>query len=296
MAEKSGGSRKIRAGLGFIDARSRQPPPEATYPAAGLYIAQVSEMLGISATMIRRWEALRFIEPLRAPSGFRVYTTGDLGKLRTIRDLVRSGLNPEGVRRELAKAGDEVAVPGPKVEQGAVGSRLHRLRKTRGKSLRQLAQEANLSASHLSSIERSLTHPSVAVLQGLAAALGTNMIEILGGEVRREQLVVRPSQRRPLDGYLPGVEIQQLFRVETVLESLLFIVNPGAGSGDAYRHSGEEFLFMLEGELRIVLDGTEVHRLRVGDAMTFASHRPHSFNNPGKCKSRVLWINTPPTF
>jgi DNA-binding transcriptional MerR regulator/mannose-6-phosphate isomerase-like protein (cupin superfamily) len=290
--------RKGHAGLGFREATESAPVQEVEYPT-GLYIAQVSESLGVSSTMIRRWEALGFIEPLRLPSGFRLYSTKDLERLRRIRDLVRSGLNPEGVRRALAQEAEAADEPTYSAGTGAistVGSRLNRLRRTRGQSLRRLAEQAGLSASHLSSIERSMTHPSIAVLQGLAAALGTNMVDILGGETQSDQLVVRPKQRRPLDGYLPGVKIEQLFRVETVLESLLFIVAPKAGSGAAYCHPGEEFLFMLEGEFKIVLDGTEEYLLRAGDSMTFASHRPHSFHNPGRCPARILWINTPPTF
>ena len=287
-----------QAGLGFRETPANLAVQEVEY-VTGLYIAQVSESLGVSSTMIRRWEALGFIEPMRLPSGFRLYSTKDLERLRRIRDLVRSGLNPEGVRRALAQEAGDIDEPVHNTSASAVstvGSRLHRLRRTRGQSLRRLAQQAGLSASHLSSIERSMTHPSIAVLQGLAAALGANVVDILGGETQNDQLVVHPNQRRPLDGYLPGVQIEQLFRVETVLESLLFIVAPKAGSGEAYCHPGEEFLFMLEGEFKIVLDGTEEYLLKVGDSMTFASHRPHSFYNPGRGPARILWINTPPTF
>jgi DNA-binding transcriptional MerR regulator/mannose-6-phosphate isomerase-like protein (cupin superfamily) len=295
MDQRSNANRRQVRGLGVRGALKPAVPAEVEYPE-GIFIAQVSELLGVTTTMLRRWQGLGFVEPQRLPSGFRLYSAADIEKLRRVRDLVRSGLNPEGVRRSLAQDSGETPQSAPGPSQTTVGTKLKRLRRSRGKSLRTLAVEAGLSASHLSSIERSLTHPSVAVLQGLAAALGTNMVDILGGEVRRDQLVVRPNQRRRLDGYLPGVEITQLFRVETTLESLLFTVAPGAGSGEAYCHAGEEFLFMLEGAFKIVLDGTQEYVLNVGDSMTFASHRPHSFHNPGTTPARVLWINTPPTF
>jgi len=91
-----------QAGLGFRETPANLAVQEVEY-VTGLYIAQVSESLGVSSTMIRRWEALGFIEPMRLPSGFRLYSTKDLERLRRIRDLVRSGLNPEGVRRALAQ-------------------------------------------------------------------------------------------------------------------------------------------------------------------------------------------------
>jgi DNA-binding transcriptional MerR regulator/mannose-6-phosphate isomerase-like protein (cupin superfamily) len=295
-----------RRPLAGLENRSSDPSAAnavqlVTEHSEGIYIAQVSELLGVSPAMLRRWEAQGFIQPVRLPSGFRVYSTADIEMSRRVRDLLKSGLNLEGIRQALAhkgvaRAAGKSSTPPSARSRNTVGTRLKRLRRSRGKSLRTLAHEADLSASHLSSIERSLTHPSVAVLQQIAAALGANMVDILGGETRREQLVVRPNERRPLDGYLPGVRIQQLFRVETVLESLLFTVAPGAGSGESYCHEGEEFLFVLQGKFKIVLDGTQSHVLKVGDSMTFASHRPHSFHNPGSTPAKVLWINTPPTF
>jgi DNA-binding transcriptional MerR regulator len=296
MVKRSRSGNSRIAGLGVRNMEAAEPTSSVEYPE-GLFIAQVSELLGVSTTMLRRWEAQGFIEPLRLPSGFRIFSKSDLPTLRRVRDLLKTGLNPDGVRRALTQQGTKKVAPVPTARsKNTVGTKLGRLRKTRGKSLRTVADEAGMSASHLSSIERSLTHPSVAVLQKLAAALGTNMVDILGGEVKNDQLVVRPNERRPLDGYLPGVEIQQLFRVETDLESLLFTVDPGAGSGESYRHDGEEFLFVLEGKFKIVLDGTEAYVLKVGDSMTFSSHRPHSFSNPGTAPAKVLWINTPPTF
>jgi mannose-6-phosphate isomerase-like protein (cupin superfamily) len=36
--------------------------------------------------------------------------------------------------------------------------------------------------------------------------------------------------------------------------------------------------------------------LQTGDSFYFSSSVPHSYRNPGKTVTRVLWINTPPTF
>jgi uncharacterized cupin superfamily protein len=81
----------------------------------------------------------------------------------------------------------------------------------------------------------------------------------------------------------------------TVMEPHLFHVAPGKGSGGAYAHPGEEFLFVLNGQLEISLAG-EIHRLSAGDSLYFDSSTPHTWRNPGKKETRILWINTPPTF
>ena len=262
----------------------------------GLYIGQVAEMLGVTTTMIRQWEKHGFIRTSRTAAGYRVYPMDQIQLMQTVRDLVKSGVNPAGIKLALHKQGDALQTPLAGADHAALGKRLQRLRTAKGVSLRDLGVATQLSASHLSAIERSVTNPSVAVIQRLAAALGTNMIQILGGESLNDKLVVRPDERRPLDEKIQGVEIQQLFRVDTVLESLLFIIEPGASSGESYQHDGEEFLFMLQGSLDITLDETEHFTLEAGDSMTFASHRPHRFSNEGDKSASVLWVNTPPTF
>jgi quercetin dioxygenase-like cupin family protein len=80
------------------------------------------------------------------------------------------------------------------------------------------------------------------------------------------------------------------------LEPLLFRIAPGASSGSSYTHDGEEFLYVLEGVFEITLDELTTYTLKEGDALTFASVRPHRFRNPGTAETTVVWINTPPTF
>ena len=81
----------------------------------------------------------------------------------------------------------------------------------------------------------------------------------------------------------------------TVMEPHLFTISPGAGSGESYRHEGEEFLFICRGTLNISLDGEE-YRLKSGDSFYFESSTPHMWCNSGKSQTVVLWVNTPPTF
>ena len=79
------------------------------------------------------------------------------------------------------------------------------------------------------------------------------------------------------------------------MEPQLFRVAPGAGSGEAYSHEGEEFLYLVRGRLDIVLAGEEF-QLRAGDSFYFSSKTEHRWRNPGKIETVLLWINTPRTF
>ena len=83
----------------------------------------------------------------------------------------------------------------------------------------------------------------------------------------------------------------------TALESQLFVLAPGASTDGSYRHAGEEFMYVLAGTLGVWLDDPhEFYRLEPGDALTFPSTHDHRIQALGSDETRVLWINTPPTF
>jgi DNA-binding transcriptional MerR regulator/quercetin dioxygenase-like cupin family protein len=252
-------------------------------------------VVGVSAALLRAWEAEGLIKPSRTPSGYRVYGAADIERLRHIRDLIRrDGLNAAGVRRVLDLGSSRL----PDGNGGLhIGDRICLLRKKRRVSLRKLADVTGLSPSYISSLERSLSKPSVASLQKLAAALGTNVPTLLGERPQpAADPVVRPHERRLLKMEIPGVKFESLSMVETDLEPLLMTIGPGAGSRESYRHGGEEFLYMLEGSLELTLDEMYAYSLGPGDAMTFASDRPHRWWNPGEVDAVIVWINTPQTF
>jgi transcriptional regulator with XRE-family HTH domain len=264
----------------------------------GLYIKEAAAIVGVSTTVLRLWERHGVLAPSRSPSGYRLYSPDDVERAKRARDLIqRDGMSIEAARRNL---GDDVSSgngAGQGVGERRLGERLKGLRSARGTSLRELAEETGLSASYISSLERSSASPSVASLQKLASGLGTNLLGLLGGEEETEsRVVVSADERTRLELEIPGVLIENLSATESVLEPLLFHVEPGASSDTSYSHRGDEFLYVLQGTFEITLDETKVFWLVPGDAMTFASNRPHRWWNPGDCVAVVLWINTPPTF
>jgi transcriptional regulator with XRE-family HTH domain len=263
----------------------------------GLYIKEAAAIVGVSSTVLRLWERHGLLAPGRTPSGYRLYAADDVSRAKRARDLIqRDGMSIEAARRNL---GGEATSNGSghTVPERRLGDRLKALRAARGTSLRELAEETGLSASYISSLERSSASPSVASLQKLASGLGTNLLGLLGGEDETgPRVVVSAAERTRLELEIPGVLIENLSATESVLEPLLFHVEPGASSDTSYSHRGEEFLYVLQGTFEITLDETQVFRLVPGDAMTFASHRPHRWWNPGDGLAVVVWINTPPTF
>jgi quercetin dioxygenase-like cupin family protein len=107
---------------------------------------------------------------------------------------------------------------------------------------------------------------------------------------------VRPEQRAVLQLAGSEVRIEQLAMGAAQLEPQLFVLKAGATSDGAYTHEGEEFLFVLSGALAVWLGDAEHYQLEEGDALSFPSTLPHRWRNQASGETRLLWINTPPTF
>lgn len=197
---------------------------------SGIYISQVTRILGISQSVLRTWEQEGLVSPRRTESGYRVFSPEDVERLRRIRDLIQGeGLNPAGVRHLFEQGADFPDEHG-RPPRPHVHDRIQILRKRKGMSLRTLATASGLSASSVSAIERGLSAPSVGTLQRLAAALDTTVPKLLDAPRPQRHLVVRPHERQTLDMETPGVVFENLYATDTALQSILITVMPGHGS------------------------------------------------------------------
>lgn len=134
---------------------------------------------------------------------------------------------------------------------------------------------------------------SVGTLRRLARFYKTNILEFFDPSQSSSPIV--PAGKRKVLAAGPGVRMELLAWGNTVMEPHLFRIGPGAGSGESYSHEGEEFLFVMRGQLLISVDGDD-YKLKAGDSFYFDSTTRHQWRNPGRTETSVLWINTPPTF
>jgi DNA-binding transcriptional MerR regulator/mannose-6-phosphate isomerase-like protein (cupin superfamily) len=257
-----------------------------------LKIGDVARRVGVSPSVIRSWENLGLTRPQRSQSRYRLYTAEDVKLLKRARFLRKvRGLNAAAIVELLRREGR--MRPPADGNAGAIGAHLRQLRAKRGLSLAQVARKVGISVGFLSALERSQMSGSVATLRKLARFYKTNILDFFDatGASSRQ---VQPAQRKVLEAG-PGVRMELLAWGNTVMEPHLFRVAPDAGSGEAYTHAGEEFLYVLRGSLVITLENEE-YRLKAGDSFYFESATPHRWKNPGRAETHVLWVNTPPTF
>jgi DNA-binding transcriptional MerR regulator/quercetin dioxygenase-like cupin family protein len=261
-------------------------------PESYLKIGDVAKKVGVSPSVIRSWESLGLARPQRTESKYRLYSAEDVKLLKRARFLRKvRGLNAAAIVQLLKREGK--VRPSADGNTGAIGAQLRQLRARRGFALAQVAEAVGISVGFLSALERSQMSGSVGTLRKLARFYKTNILDFYqaNGASGRH---VRPAERKVLEAGA-GVRMELLAWGNTVMEPHLFRIAPEAGSGESYAHEGEEFIYVLRGDLEITVDGEE-YRLKSGDSFYFESATPHRWRNPGQKETLLLWVNTPPTF
>jgi transcriptional regulator with XRE-family HTH domain len=184
------------------------------------------------------------------------------------------------------------------------GRRIRHARLVKGYTLRQLADVVECSESMISKLENSRLSPSLAMLHRLAEALDTTVPDLLivDGEATDEQAVTLFPADRFLKLPAQADDQNQMvwfdrvlpFAKSGLLQVNLLHLSPGAEQPRFLQHEGEEFIFVLDGTLDvIVLD--HVHPVAAGGGIHFSSMLGHRYANSGTEMVRALWVNTPPT-
>lgn len=257
-----------------------------------LRIGEAARRVGVSPSALRLWERQQLVRPARTRSGYRVYSEEDVAHLRQIRRMRTEQVSAPGIRRILPMARHS---PDHAAGAAAPESRLRSHRRRLGLSLKEASRRAGISTSFLSALERRAAEPSLATMQRLTQAYGVTVLDLFertAGLGRK----VRPADRPVLDLRASGVRIEQLAADALALEPQIFVLAAGAASDESYTHVGEEFVYVLDGAVTFWVGSRERYRLEAGDALTFPSTLPHRWRNRADGETRVLWINTPPTF
>jgi transcriptional regulator with XRE-family HTH domain len=157
-----------------------------------------------------------------------------------------------------------------------------------------VAGAADLTKGFLSDIERNKTSPSVASLVRLCEVLSLPVGNLFSPA---RSGVVRSDDRPPIRFGGTGVSDYLVSPAEAQrLQVILSEIEPGGTGGEKLYTlmCEEEFVFVLNGAIRIVVDST-THELAAGDAMAFDPRRLHTFANASTTEpARVLFVMTPP--
>ena len=178
-----------------------------------------------------------------------------------------------------------------------IGKKIRQLREDRGMTLKQLAGLVECTPSLLSQVERNKTDPSISVLKKIARSLDANIVDFFMVNTNQEEIVVKPADRVEIHLDRWDARIQSMVKNVTnkKMQPFYTVIKPGGGSHGMYSHDGEEFGFVLKGEMEIILND-KIHKVGTNESFYFSSQIPHNWGNNGREDVEVIWVITPPTF
>jgi transcriptional regulator with XRE-family HTH domain len=173
-----------------------------------------------------------------------------------------------------------------------IGRRVRALRQQREWTLEELSSRCGLSVSFLSQVERGISSLSISSLRAICTALRVpvtyffaaptgNSLILRAGEPR-SRIRIEDSQvtYNLLSGPIP----------DRVLEALIAEFPPHYAH-PLITHEGEEFGYVLEGELVLQVEDEEF-TLAPGDSFHIFSSQHHTIRNDSEQLGKILWVLT----
>ena len=176
-----------------------------------------------------------------------------------------------------------------------LGAKIKELRLQNQLTQEELADRCELTKGYISQLENELTSPSIATLKDILQALGTTLPEFFKEEEDDEKIVFTQGDyfSKETDDYkvtwiVPTAQ-------KNSMEPIIMELEPHAFSEKDLPHDGEEFGYVLEGKIKIVL-GKKEHIAVKGETFYFRPSTTHYIKNVSNEKAVIIWISNPPNF
>jgi len=175
-----------------------------------------------------------------------------------------------------------------KAEKASLGQRMKTGREKMGMSVEDLALETGYLPEILQGVEEGRTVPPVSLVLQLSRVLKLNMDELESDQEAQATKRRSRSHKKRVDSYAytplskPGPDKH--------LRGYLVTIDPlTEHKGVEYHHEGEEFVFVLKGEISIQI-GENVTRLAKGGSIHFNSSLHHKLSNPNPDAAKLLVV------
>jgi transcriptional regulator with XRE-family HTH domain len=178
----------------------------------------------------------------------------------------------------------------------AFGSRVKRLRQKAGLTLQQLSEKASLAPSTISKVENNQISPTYENILRLADGLNVDIAELFaqGASVMASgrRSITRAGQGAKLES--PQYKYEMLCADLSKKKFIPLITKLRAHSLNEFpnllHHAGEEFIYVLAGEVVVHTDHYEPLLLRIGDSCYFDSNMGHALVAAQEAEAMVLWV------
>ncbi|MBE7084430.1 MAG: cupin domain-containing protein [Clostridiales bacterium] len=175
-----------------------------------------------------------------------------------------------------------------------LGEKIKQMRNQLGLTQKELADRCELTKGYISQLENDLNSPSIATLTDILSALGSNLAEFFREETgekvvfSKEEFIEKDAEGMKWNWLIPNAQ-------KNMMEPVLVELAEDVSTASDIPHEGEEFGYVLEGKIAVVL-GNKRYACKKGEAFYYPANKPHSIINKGKGKARFLWVSTPPNF
>ena len=167
-----------------------------------------------------------------------------------------------------------------------IGAKIKRLRLSNQLTLEELANRSELTKGFLSQLERDLTSPSIATLENILEALGTNLKDFFS-EDEDEQIVFSKDDffENTQDDYKISYIIPNAQKNE--MEPILIELKEDKKSMEIDPHDGEEFGYVIQGKVTLV-NGEEEYDVKKGETFYLKGNLPHYIINKNDTLAKVI--------
>lgn len=176
-----------------------------------------------------------------------------------------------------------------------IGERIKDLRLSCDLTQEELADRCELTKGYISQLENDLTSPSITTLIDILSALGTNLKEFFSEDDDEEKITFTKNEfiEKKTDGYTLNWLVPNSQKNE--MEPIHLVLKAGSSTDEDVPHEGEEFGYVVKGEITLVLGKRKV-RVKKGESFYFTSKRVHKLVNGTERDAEIIWVSSPPTF
>ncbi len=183
-------------------------------------------------------------------------------------------------------------------EQLDLGARLRTLRKARGWTLEQAAQAVGLARSTLSKIENGQMSPTFEAVRKLASGLGISVPQLFtppaSGKMLARRSITRGGEGR---AHITATYEHEIIAADITHKRMLpYRATVRARAFEDFdgwvRHDGEEFLYVLSGEIEFFSEFYAPIRLGAGDSAYYDATMGHNMISTSPEDALILWVTS----
>jgi transcriptional regulator with XRE-family HTH domain len=175
----------------------------------------------------------------------------------------------------------------------SIGNKIREVRKKNGLTLNELAELTGLSQGFLSQVERSKSSITLQSLSKISDALEVSRSYFFEDVEDEENHSTGVSSKIAINN---EHDINFFYKSlagnidQPIFEPMLAVLLPEERKPSASSHYGEEFAYVLEGELTLIIEDEEL-TLSEGKSFHISSSTPHTWFNNTDSVVKLLYIH-----